>query len=74
MEKNLRKEYMCVCVCVCVCVCEYSLVAQMIKNLLFLGQEEPLAKGMATFLVWRIPWTEKPGRLQFLGSQRLGHN
>ena len=41
-----------------------------------LSQEDPLEKGMAThssFLVWRIPWTEKPGRLQFMGSQRVGH-
>ena len=68
MENNVRKE----CVCVCVCVC--SLVAQMINNLLFLGQEDPLEKGMATFLVWRIPWTEEPGRLQTSGSQRVGHN
>ena len=56
----------------CVCVC--SLVAQMINNLHFLGQEDPLEKGMATFLVWRIPWTEEPGRLQTLGSQRVGHS
>ena len=35
------------------------------------GQEEPLEKGMAThssILAWRIPWTEEPGRLQFIGS------
>ena len=39
----------------------------------FLGQEDPLEKEMAThssILVWRIPWTEKPGRLQFMGSQK----
>ena len=38
----------------------------------FLGWEDPLEKGMAThssILVWRIPWTEDPGRLQSLGSQ-----
>ena len=42
-----------------------------------LGQEDPLEKGMAThssILVWRIPWTEEPGRLQSMGSQRVGHN
>ena len=36
-----------------------------------------LEKEMAThssILAWRIPWTEKPGRLQFMGSQRVGHN
>ena len=39
-----------------------------------LGQEDPLEKGMAThssILAWRIPWTEKPGRLQSMGSQRV---
>ena len=42
-----------------------------------LGQEDPLEKGMATnsgILVWRIPWTEEPGGLQSMGSQRVGHN
>ena len=39
--------------------------------------EHPLEKGMAThssILAWRIPWTEEPGRLQSMGSQRIGHN
>ena len=43
----------------------------------FLGQEEPLEKGMATHsstLAWRIPWTEEPGRLQSMGSYRVGHD
>ena len=43
----------------------------------FLGQEDPLEKGMAThssILVWRIPWTEEPGRLQSIGLQRVGHD
>ena len=38
----------------------------------FLGWEDPLEKEMAThssILAWRIPWTEKPGRLQCVGSQ-----
>ena len=42
-----------------------------------LGQEVPLEKGMeayCTVLAWRIPWTEESGRLQSLGSQRVGHN
>ena len=42
-----------------------------------LGQEDPLEKGMAThsiILVWRIPWTEKPVRLQSTGSQRVRHD
>ena len=40
-----------------------------------LGLEVPLEKGMAihsSTLAWRIPWTEKPGRLQSMGSQRVG--
>ena len=56
------------------------LAAQMEKNLLAmqetwvwsLGQEDPLTKGMAShssILAWRIPWTEEPGGLQFIGSQ-----
>ena len=42
-----------------------------------LGQEGPLGEGMATrssILAWRIPWTEEPGGLQSVGSQRVGHN
>ena len=60
-------------------------VAQMVKNLpamqeiwvQSLGQEDPLEKGMATYssiLACRIPWTEKPGGLQFMGSLRVGQN
>ena len=64
-----------------------SLVAQVVKNLpamqktlvRFLGLEDTLEKdmGMAThssILAWRIPWTEEPGRPQFMGSQRVGHD
>ena len=43
----------------------------------FLSREDPLEKEMATHssvLAWRIPWTEEPGRLQSMGSQRVGHN
>ena len=42
-----------------------------------LDQEDPLEKGMAThssILAWRITWTEEPGGLQFMGSQRVGHD
>ena len=60
-------------------------IAQMVKNLLamqenqvrFLGQEDPLEKGLAIhsrILAWRIPWTEEPGSLQDVGWQRVGHN
>ena len=41
-----------------------------------LGQEDPLEEGMAThssILAWRISWTEEPGRLQFIGFQRVEH-
>ena len=42
-----------------------------------LGQEDPLEKEMAThssILAWEIPWTEDPGRLQSMGSQRVRHD
>ena len=56
----------------------------MVKNLPALWEtqvqsldgQDPLEKGMAThfsILAWRIPWTEEPGRLQSMGSQRTGH-
>ena len=62
-----------------------SLVAQRVKNLLavletqvrFLGWEDPLEKEMATYSsipAWKIPWTEKPGRLHPTGSQRVGRD
>ena len=62
-----------------------SLVAQTVKNLpvmqktrvQFLGCENPLGKEMATYssiLAWKTPWTEEPGRLQSMGSQKVGHN
>ena len=42
-----------------------------------LGQEDPLEQEMAThssILAWEISWTEEPGGLQSMGSQRVGHN
>ena len=42
-----------------------------------LGREDALEEEMAThssILAWRIPWTEEPGGLQSMGSQRAGHN
>ena len=42
-----------------------------------LGQEDPLEKEMAThssILAWKTPWTEEPGRLQSIGSQRIEHD
>ena len=44
---------------------------------LILDWEDPLEKQMATdssTLAWKIPWTEEPGRLQSMGSQRVGHD
>ena len=62
-----------------------SLVVQTVKRLPImwetqvrsLGREDLLEKEMATHcstLAWKIPWTEEPGRLQSMGSQRVGHN
>ena len=68
------------------CICGgASLVAQTVKNLparqetrvQSLGWEDPLEKEMAThssILAWEIPWTEEPGRLQSMGSQRVGNS
>ena len=42
-----------------------------------LGWDDSLEKEMAThssILAWKIPWTEEPGRLQSMGSQRVGHD
>ena len=42
-----------------------------------LGWEDPLEKEMetqASTLAWKIPWTEEPGMLQSVGSQRVGHD
>ena len=61
------------------------LIAQMIKSLpamqetwvQSLDQQDPLEEEMATLssiLAWRIPWTEEPGGLQSMGSQRVGHD
>ena len=61
-----------------------SIVAQMVKNLAAmqetwvqsLGRKDALEKGIAahsSILAWRIPWTEEPGGLQFMGSQRHVH-
>ena len=66
-----------------------SLVAQLYKESTYhclalqemcvpsLGWEDPLEKGMATHSsipAWRIPWTEEPGGLQLMGSQRVRHD
>ena len=62
-----------------------SLVAQVVKKappmqetqVQSLDQEDPLEREMAThssILVWEIPWTEEPGGLQSMGSQRVGYS
>ena len=59
-------------------------MTQMVKNppamqetwIQFLGQEDPLEEGLAihvSILAWRILWTEEPGGLQSMGSQRVGY-
>ena len=60
-------------------------MAQIVKNLPTMqetkvhspGWEDPLENGMAlhfSILAWRIPWTEEPGGLLSMGSQRVGHD
>ena len=60
-------------------------MAQMVKNLSAMqqtqvrsmGWEDPLEKEMAihsSILAWEIPWTEEPGGLQYIGSQRVGQD
>ena len=72
-EPNLTKH---------IVICRASLMAQVVKCLLAtqetwvqsLGWEGALEKEMAThssFLAWEIPWSEEPGRLQSMGSQRI---
>ena len=64
---------------------ETSLMAQMVKHLptmqetwaQSLGEEDLLEKEMAThssIFAWKTPWTEEPGRLLSMGSQRVGHD
>ena len=72
--------YICVCVCVCVCVHMYiyMYVAAMWDTWVWsLGWEGPLEKDMETHsstLAWKISWAGEPGRLQLMGSQRVGHD
>ena len=64
---------------------QQQLVAQTVKNLPAMQEtwvqsldwEDPLEKGIASHssvLAWRIPWTEEPGGLQSMASQRVGHD
>ena len=62
----------------------HSIVTQMVKSLPamqmwlpFLGREDPLEKEMGThssILAWEVPWTEEPGGLQSMVSQRVEHS
>ena len=71
--------------CALICMLIPSAVAQRVKRLptvretwvQSLGQEDPLEKEMAphsSTLAWKIPWTEKPGRLPSMVSQIVGHD
>ena len=71
--------------CALICRLIPSVVAQRVKRLprvretwvQSLGWEDPLEKEMAphsSTLAWKIPWTEKPGRLQSMGLQIVGHD
>ena len=75
----------CIHVSLVVYIHETSLVTQMVKYLSTvwetwvqsLGREDPLEKEMAihsSTIAWKIPRTEEPGRLQSIGSQRVGHD
>ena len=85
MKKNEEDKYSTTWLISSYDIKKVPLVAQMVKNtaakqetqVQFLGQEDPLGKGMAThssILAWRIPWTKEPGRLQSIESHRVGHD
>ena len=74
-----------ICIYICICIIWVSLAAQLVKSLLAMqetqvwypGWEDALEKGMATrssIPAWRTPWTEEPGGLESMGSQRVGHD
>ena len=80
VEKEIKHKYLAAFIMV-----QVFLVAQMVKSVpamqetwvQSLGWEDPLEEEMAihsSILVWKIPWMEEPGRLQSMGSQRVGHN
>ena len=64
---------MCICIYICVCIYIYIYIyAKQETWIQSLSQEDPLEKEMtahSSFLAWEIPWTEKPGGLQSMGSQ-----
>ena len=69
MEKNMKKN-----ICISESLCYTAEIKSMVRSL---GREDPLEKEMAThssISARKIPWTKEPGRLQSMGSQRVGHN
>ena len=54
-----------------------KLLAMQETRVPLLGQEDPMQKEIAThssILAWKIPWTEEPGGLQSMGSERVGYD
>ena len=79
MHVSFQLEFVCVCVCVCLDICpEVGLFDHMVALILRRFFKEPLSeKAMAphsTTLAWKIPGTGEPGRLQSMGSLRVGHD
>ena len=72
-SKNFRKQYY-----LDIDYNVFQVTQDFLKNLgKAIVSNSILEKEMAThstILAWKIPWTEEPGRLQFMGSQRVGHN
>ena len=59
------------------CKLDVSMVSAFIAHVQSLGQEDLMENEMATHSSipdWEIPWTEEPGRLQSMGSERVGHD
>ena len=81
----MNQIYMYMCVCIYIWDFPGGLDGKAVKRLSTmretwvrsLGEEDPLEKEMAihsSTIAWKIPWTERPGRLQSMGSQRVGHD
>ena len=74
MEKNMKKNT-CKCITVplfCTAEIKYNIVNQLYLHLLT-GSEKAMAPHSST-LAWKIPWTEEPGGLQFMGLLRVRHD
>ena len=57
---------------VCACVCKGAFFF-FLKEF-YGGTSEKAMATLSSTLAWKIPWTEEPGRLQSMGSQRVGHD